>query len=344
MLALEIARPGLARVVARPDLSPGPGEVMLEVGFVGLCGTDLGTFAGKNPLVEYPRVIGHEVSGRVVDVGAGVERSWLGVQAAVIPYKNCGACPACRLGRPNACVRNQTLGVQRDGALAQRAAVPAVRLVPSARLPLDVLALVEPFAIGMHAVVRAAVDAADTVLVIGCGGVGAGAVAAAAETGASVIALDLDPRKLEQARRLGAAHLVDGRGDVPAQLQAITSGEGPSVAIEAVGSPATYRLALDVVAACGRVVCVGWLKGEVALEPRLVVLKEVTILGSRNATGELAAVVAMFESGRVDPRLVVTHRVPLDAAPAMLDRWAAAPQEVGKVLVSLGGASGGPLG
>ncbi len=336
MKALSIDRPGLAQIVERAHPVAGPGEVLLQVAFAGLCGTDLSAFLGKNPLVEYPRVIGHEISGRVVDIGPGVDGAWRGVQAAVSPYKNCGACPACRLGRPNACRDNQTLGVQRDGALAEYAAVPASRLVPSRTLPLDVLALVEPFSIGMHAVRRTEVTSSDTVLVLGCGGVGAGAIAAAAARGARVIGLDLDAQKLEQARRLGAAEVVDGRGDVTGQVHALTGGDGPSVVIEAVGSPATYRLALELVAPCGRIGCVGWLKGEVPLEARLIVLKEVAILGSRNATDELTAVVALFESGTVDPRALVTHRVALEAAPAMLGQWAAAPQTVGKILVSVG--------
>ena len=338
MNALSIDRPGVARVVERPAPVAGPGEVLLQVAFAGLCGTDLSAFLGKNPLIAYPRVIGHEVSGRVVDVGAGVDATLMGVAAAVSPYKNCGNCPACRLGRPNACRSNETLGVQRDGALAEYAAVPAARLVPSQTLGLDVLALVEPFSIGMHAVRRTGVTDSDTVLVIGCGGVGAGAIAAAASLGARVIGLDLDEAKLGQARRLGASDVVDGRGDAASQVQALTEGDGPSVVIEAVGTAATYRLALDVVAPCGRIGCVGWLKGDVPLEARLIVLKEVAILGSRNATDELAAVVAMFESGTVDPRELVTHRVPLDDAPAMLERWAAAPQTVGKILVDVSAA------
>jgi len=335
MKALSIDRPGVARLVDRAQPIAGPGEVLLQVAFAGLCGTDLSAFLGKNPLIDYPRIIGHEISGRVVEAGPGVDSAWTGVAAAVSPYKNCGACPACRLGRPNACRANETLGVQRDGALAEYAAVPASRLVPSTTLPLDVLALVEPFSIGMHAVRRTEVTPADTVLVLGCGGVGAGAIAAASAIGARVVGLDVDAQKLEQARRLGAADVVDGRGDVAGQVHALTGGDGPSVVIEAVGSPATYRLALELVAPCGRIGCVGWLKGDVPLEARLIVLKEVAILGSRNATDELAAVVALFESGKVDPLALVTHRVALDDAPGMLGQWAAAPQAVGKILVSV---------
>lgn len=335
MKALSIEAPGVAHLVERARPVPGKGEVLLQVAVAGLCGTDLSAFLGKNPLIEYPRVIGHEIAGRVVDLGPGVDATWTGTAVAVSPYKNCGACPACRLGRPNACRSNETLGVQRDGALAEYAAVPVSRLVPSHVLPLEVLALVEPFSIGMHAVRRTAVTSADTVLVLGCGGVGAGAIAAAASLGARVIGLDVDTHKLEQARRLGATDIVDGRGQVADQVHALTNGDGPSVVIEAVGSAATYRLALELVAPCGRIGCVGWLKGEVPLEARLIVLKEVAILGSRNATDELAAVVAMFESGTVDPRALVTHRVSLEAAPAMLAEWAAAPQAVGKILVSV---------
>ena len=337
MKALSIDRPGVAQLVDRPHPIAGPGEVLLQVAFAGLCGTDLSTFLGKNPNVEYPRVIGHEISGRVVETGPGVGRDWQGIAAAVSPYKNCGACPACRLGRPNACRSNETLGVQRDGALAEYAAVPASRLVPSPSLPLDVLALVEPFSIGMHAVGRTEVTSRDTVLVLGCGGVGAGAIAAASARGAHVIGLDLDDEKLDQARRLGAAATVDGRRDVAEQVRALTGGDGPSVVIEAVGSPSTYRLALELVAPCGRIGCVGWLKGDVPLEARQIVLKEVSILGSRNATDELAAVVALFESGSVDPLPLVTHRVELEAAPTMLQQWAEAPAAVGKILVSVGG-------
>lgn len=336
MRALSLERPGVAAIVTRPTPAPAAGEVLVEVAYAGLCGTDLSAFRGSNPLVEYPRVLGHEISGRVVAVGDGVEPSWLDRSVAVSPYKNCGRCPACRLGRPNACRSNETLGVQRDGALADFAAVPASRLVPSARLPLDVLAMVEPFSIGMHAVRRSEVAAADTVLVIGCGGVGSGAIAAAAARGAHVIGLDVEPHKLALARALGARDVVDGSAaGVADAVRGMTDGDGPSVVIEAVGSSATYRLALELVAPCGRIGCLGWVKGDVPLEGRLIVLKEVAILGSRNATDELAAVVDLFESGAVDPLALVTHRVTLDEAPAMLARWAEAPREVGKILVGL---------
>jgi len=337
MQALAIDRPGRAHVVERPVPEPAAGEVLVKVARVGLCGTDLSTFLGKNPLVSYPRVIGHEVAGVVADTGARVDpRFSPGTRVAVSPYKNCGRCPACRAGRPNACRANETLGVQREGALAEYVVTPASRLYTSASLSLDHLALVEPFSVGMHAVARGRVTPDDTVLVIGCGGVGAGAVAGAAGRGARVIALDLDAGKLALARALGASDTVSATDQGAADaIAGLTAGDGPSVVIEAVGSATTYRLALDLVAPCGRIVCIGWVKGDVSLEARHLVAKEVDLLGSRNAMGEFDEVIALFESGRIDPARVVTDRVAMDAVPAVFERWATRPSDVGKVLVSV---------
>jgi threonine dehydrogenase-like Zn-dependent dehydrogenase len=254
----------------------------------------------------------------------------------VSPYKNCGDCAACRAQRPNACRNNQTLGVQREGALAERAVVNARRLYTSSVLTLEHLALVEPFSVGAHAVARARVTGDDTVLVIGCGGVGTGAVAGAAGRGARVIAFDVSEAKRAQALRMGASAAVDPRAaDAASQIAALTGGDGPSVVIEAVGSADTYRLALDLVAPCGRIACIGWVKGDVAFEARQLVAKEVDLVGSRNALDEFAEVIALFESGRVDPLQVVTHRVTLDDVPQVLAQWAADPSSIGKVLVSV---------
>jgi threonine dehydrogenase-like Zn-dependent dehydrogenase len=336
MRALVIDEPGSAQVVERPRPVPGSGEVLVRVRRAGLCGTDLSTFLGKNPLVSYPRLIGHEIAGTIEEVGSGVDGWSAGAAVTASPYKNCGSCAACRRARPNACRNNQTLGVQREGALAEFAVVAANRLFTSASLSLDQLALVEPFCIGMHAVGRARVTEGDTVLVMGCGGVGAGAVAAAAGRGARVLAMDVDPQKLAQAVALGAqTALMSTQDDTPARIRALTDGEGPDVVIEAVGKPSTYRLALDLVAACGRVVYIGWVKGDIALEARQIVAKEVDLLGSRNAIDEFAEVIALFESGRVDPLALVTDRVALDEVPAMFGRWADRPDSVGKILVEI---------
>lgn len=339
MRALSITAPGRAEIVdVPPPAAPGPGEVLLRVAYVGLCGTDLATFKGANPLVSYPRVIGHEVSATIEAAGAGVPPEYAaGTRVAVSPYQNCGRCAACRAGRPNACRDNSTLGVQREGAAAEQVVAPVNRLFPSRSLPLDCLALVEPFSIGMHAVRRARLAAGETVLVIGCGGVGIGAVSAAASRGGRVIAMDVDPAKLQLAAWFGAADAVDARDPAAAadHVRSLTGGDGPAVVIEAAGQADAYRTALDLVAPCGRIVCIGWVKGDAAFEARHLVAKEVEMLGSRNATDELAEVIRIFESGRVNPLAAVTHRVSLDEAPRILAEWAERPSAVGKILVSV---------
>jgi threonine dehydrogenase-like Zn-dependent dehydrogenase len=337
MRALAILSPGVARIVERAAPEPGPGEVLVRVRRVGLCGSDLNTFRGKNPMVSYPRVLGHEVSGVVEAVGPGVPPRWRpGVPVTFDPYKSCGACPSCRAGRTNACRANQTLGVQRDGALAELVVVPAGKLHSSDTLSLEELALVEPFSVGFHAVARGRVGASDTVLVMGVGGVGLGAVAGAAARGARVIALDLDETKLALSRVVGASETLDGRaGDAHQRLLALTGGDGPDVIIEAVGAVETYRQAVDWVAYAGRVVYIGYGKEPVAYETKQFVAKELDILGARNALGEPAEVISCFERRLFDPRTLVSRTVELDEAPAALTDWAERPAATSKILVAL---------
>src|SRR6476646_474637 len=166
-----------------------------------MCGSDLNTFRGYNPLVTYPRIPGHEIAATVEAVGAGVPSEFRpGVDVTVSPYTNCGTCAACRRGRPNACQSNQTLGVQRDGGMTSYFVAPWRKLFSSGGLSLRELSVVEPLSVGFHACNRGRVTSSDTVLVLGCGTVGLGAIAAASFAGAKVIAADLDDAKLDLAR------------------------------------------------------------------------------------------------------------------------------------------------
>ena len=235
MRALVIDRPGQARVtnIERPEADPL--EATMRIRRIGLCGTDLSTFLGKNPLVTYPRIPGHEVAATLERVPANDLGLVEGMNVTMSPYTSCGRCTACRQGRVNACRSNQTLGVQRDGALMDRISMPLEKLY-AAPLPVEELCLVEPLTVGCHAVARGRVSAADTVAIYGCGGVGLGAVSAAAFRGACVIAIDIDERKLAIAHKAGARHGIhSSRDDVHAKLQEITGGHGPDVIIEAIG-------------------------------------------------------------------------------------------------------------
>ena len=252
------------------------------------------------------------------------------------PYFNCGKCAACLRARPNACQFNQTLGVQRDGALTEYIAVPANRLY-AANLSLKELCLVEPLTVGAHAAARGRITAQDTVAVLGCGGVGLGAIAAAHFRGARVIAIDLEDEKLQLARAAGASHAIraDG-GNLQQQLIDITDGRGPDVVIEAIGTAETFRTAVEVVATTGRVVYIGWVKEQVPYETRLFVQKELDILGSRNALPEdFREVIRMLEEHRFPVDLAVSSIVPLEEAPQALSAWSENPSRVRKIMVRL---------
>jgi len=338
MKALFITAPGSTemREVARPE--PGRGEVRVGVRYLGYCGSDLNTFRGLNPLVSYPRVPGHELAGVIDAVGPGVSDDFApGTEVLVVPYTNCGVCAACRKGRPNACRNNQTLGVQRDGALAEEIVVPATKLLTSQRLSLRDMVLVEPLSVGWHAARRGRAAAGDTVVVFGCGMVGLGAIASATAAGARVVAVDVDDGKLGVGRAAGAGVTINSKTEnLHRRLQALTEDQGPDLLIEGVGLPETFRACVEEACFAGRVVYVGYAKEPVEYATKNFVMKEIDIMGSRNATADdFRGVIAYLGAGRFPVDAVITHVVPFAEAGAALDMWAKNPRAVTKIVVDL---------
>ena len=338
MKAVVLAGPGKASLaeVPRPQLRPG--EALLQVRRVGLCGSDLNSFRGRNPMVSFPRIPGHEVAATIVEMSGSHGSLAAGMDVTLSPYTSCGQCAACRRGRANACAGNQTLGVQRDGALTEFICHPLEKLFP-ANLSLEELCLVEPLTVGFHAVARGRVAAGETAVVMGCGGVGLGAIAASAFRGATTIAVDVDDAKLALARQAGAAHTLHSERDNLSQaLRDLTGGLGPDAIIEAVGTPATFRAAVEEAAFTGRVVYIGYAKEPVSYETRLFVQKELDILGARNAQPEdFRSVIAMLEAGRFPAREVVSAMVGLDETPGILAAWSAEPARFTKIMVRVSG-------
>jgi threonine dehydrogenase-like Zn-dependent dehydrogenase len=330
--AFRVEAAEVAGVVAVPEVTSGEG-VLLQVKMVGMCGTDLNTYRGRNAMVQFPRVLGHEVAAIVVENGGDLAA---GTAVTMSPYTSCGICPACLRGRVNACQRNETMGVQRDGAMTEYIRVPREKLYP-AKLSLKELCLVEPLTVGFHAAARGRVTREDAVAVFGCGGVGLGAIAASAFRGAETIAIDMDDVKLATARRTGAKHTINtSKEDLHTRLQEITAGRGPDVMIEAIGLPATFRAAADEVAFTGRVVYIGYAKEPVAYETRLFVQKELDIMGSRNALPEdFREVIAMLEAGRFPVEDAVSAIISIDDAARYLAEWSAAPGRFTKIMVEM---------
>ena len=336
MKAIQIEKERQMAVVDIPTQEMKPNEVLLRLEYVGFCGSDLSTYLGKNPMVKMPVIPGHEVGAVIEKVGADVpEILKPGMVVTCNPYTNCGKCASCRNNRVNACQHNETLGVQRNGAMREFIALPWEKVIPAGELDPRTCALIEPMSVGFHAVNRAQVTDIDTVVVIGCGMVGMGAIVRSALRGATVIAADIDDEKLALAKEMGATYAVNTMTeDVHARLQEITSGFGPDVIIEAVGSPVTYNMAVNEVAFTGRVICIGYAKTEVSFQTKFFVQKELDIRGSRNAQpSDFRAVIHYLERGTCPVDRLISKEVSPEEAPEAMQQWADNPGKTFRILV-----------
>ncbi|MBQ2186513.1 MAG: zinc-binding alcohol dehydrogenase family protein [Bacteroidaceae bacterium] len=316
--------------------TPNDKEVLLKICYAGFCGSDLNTFMGRNPMALNPVIPGHEVGAVIEAVGKDVPETLKpGMVVTCNPYTHCGKCASCRNQRVNACQHNETLGVQRHGAMKEYISLPWEKVIPAGSLTPKTCALIEPMSVGFHAVSRAQATDIDVVMVIGCGMVGMGAVVRSAMRGAIVIAADIDDEKLQLARQMGASHTINTKTeDVHQRLQEITDGYGPDVVIEAVGSPATYQMAVNEVAFTGRVICIGYAKTEVSFQTKYFVQKELDIRGSRNALpSDFRAVIHYLEQGSCPVETLVTKVIHPEQALETMRWWSENPGRVFRILV-----------
>lgn len=341
MKAIQI--PGLQKIevidIPQPA-APAAGEVLIRLQYVGFCGSDLNTFLGRNGMAKENVIPGHEVGAVIEAVGAGVPETLKpGMQVTVNPYTNCGHCASCRNGRVNACQHNETLGVQRDGAMRELMILPWQKIIPAEGLAPKTCALIEPMSVGFHAVDRAQVTDIDTVMVIGCGMVGLGAIVRAVLRGATVIATDLDDEKLNLAKRLGAQYTINTKTeDAHARLAELTAGLGPDVIVEAVGSVPTYQLAVNEVAFTGRIACIGYAKSDAELPTRLFVQKELDVRGSRNAMpSDFRAVIQYLQRGTCPVDELISRVIKPEESQATMEYWMQNPGKVFRILVEMEG-------
>lgn len=336
MKAVQIVNPFEMKVVEMEKPTVGAGEVLVKIKYVGFCGSDLNTYLGRNPMVKLPVIPGHEVGAVIEETGADVPADFVkGMNVTLNPYTNCGKCASCRNGRVNACQYNETLGVQRNGVMCEYAVLPWTKIIPAGKISPRDCALIEPMSVGFHAVARAGVIDNEFVMVIGCGMIGVGAIVRASLRGATVIAVDLDDEKLGLAKRIGASHIINSKTEnVHERMQELTKGFGADVVIEAVGSPATYVMAVDEVGFTGRVVCIGYAKSEVAFQTKYFVQKELDIRGSRNALpADFRAVINYMETGDCPVEEFITKIVKPQGALEAMKEWEANPGKVFRILI-----------
>jgi L-gulonate 5-dehydrogenase len=324
-LAATTTQPGVLEVGEVDPPVPGPDEAVLRVEATGICGTDLHIFDGSYP-VTFPLVQGHEIAGVVESLPAGHTGVLaVGDRVAVEPATACGTCHACRHGAPNACAHMSAVGVHRPGGLQQLVTVPVAYCHPTGALAPEIAALCEPMSVSLHAVTRAGIAEDERVVVLGCGPIGLGAVIAAADRGARVLAVDLQPARLALAHELGATATVRGLDELPERARRWTRGDGASAVVEATGVPAVVEAAVEVVATAGRIAMVGVSEAHASLPIREFTRKELTVVGSR-ATRDFPAAVALVARRAAEVSRLVTHEFPLTGSLEAI-RFSAANQD-----------------
>jgi alcohol dehydrogenase len=340
MRAIQLEKPESLRLIEVPEPSPpGPGEALVRIFRVGICGTDFSGYLGKMPFFSYPRIPGHELGVEVVAVGAGVANVKVGDRCAVEPYINCQKCYSCARGHTNCCENHQTLGVHCDGGLRPLFIVPARKLHISAKLGFEQLALVETLAIGCHAINRGNPKPDETILVIGAGPIGLSVVEFARLSGARTIVTDINERRLAFVReRMGIAETILAKcdGSELATFTEMTCGKLGNVVVDATGNAGSMANALNYVGYAGRLVFVGITTQEIKFGHPLMHRREMTLLASRNAlSADFTRIIKLIEDSRIDTRPWITHHAPLEGMIAEFPRWLRPETGVVKAIVEV---------
>ncbi|MEZ0480806.1 zinc-binding alcohol dehydrogenase family protein [Planococcus sp. SSTMD024] len=318
----------------RPQLQK-PKDVLVRVKRVGICGSDMHIFHGSNPLATYPRVVGHEVAGQVVETGEAVTSLKEGDHVVVEPINYCGECYACRKGRPNVCEKLSVFGVHEDGGMREYIVLPEKQLhAVDKQLDWDEIVLAEPYTIGAQAVWRGQVEKGDTVLIQGCGPIGICILKLAKIAGATVYMSDLSEERLKFAQENGADQVINaGVESVKEKVLELTGGIGVNVVIDAVCIPSTVELGIDVVSPAGSVVVLGFTEQPSAIPQLPITKKEVTIVGSRLQTNQFGPVVKYLNSGELASGGLITHKFKLDDVKEAFSFVENNPDKVRKALI-----------
>lgn len=335
MQALILEEPRRFVLGERPIPQPGPGEVLVRIRHIGVCGTDIHAWEGNQPFFNYPRVLGHELGVEVVESGPGCGRVQPGDRASVEPYLNNPDSPASRRGKPNCCEDLSVLGVHQDGGMCPLLVVPERKLHVANDLDLEELALVETFCIGAHGVERAGPLEGLPVLVIGAGPIGLGAAQAAQAAGGRVLMVDIAAQRLEFARSMGLEQTLLAEGEWEPRIREAFQGELPLVVMDATGHRGSMEHCLDLAAHGGTILFLGIYNGPVGIHDPTLHKKELAVLSSRNApTSTFPQVLQQLREGRIALKPWITGRLPASRVPEAFEEALRAPGTV-KLLIDM---------
>ena len=313
------------------------GEALVKIHRIGICGTDIHAYHGRQPFFSYPRVLGHELSGEIAELNGENHDFSIGEKVAIIPYLECGECIACRKGKPNCCRNIQVLGVHTDGGMQEYISVPISHLIKINPLTYDQAALVECLSIGAHAVRRAGIQKDEFVLVIGAGPIGLGIMQYVRLAGAKVIAMDMSEERLEFCQKWASPdYTVNAKENPESAIEEITIGDYPTVVFDATGNINSMNNAFKYTAHGGSLIYVGLVQADLQFPDQEFHKRELTMFASRNATKEdFETVIKSVEEGKIDVQPFITSNVPLDSLPERFEELTAPGTGNIKIMVEL---------
>jgi 2-desacetyl-2-hydroxyethyl bacteriochlorophyllide A dehydrogenase len=303
MRQIVLERPGQFQEQFAAPMEANPGEALVRIHRVGICGTDLHAFAGRQPFFTYPRILGHELGVEVISAPPNQREIGTGARCAVEPYISCGHCHACRANRPNCCESLKVLGVHCEGGMRPFISVPVELLHKSDKLSLEQLALVETLGIGAHAVQRSGIREGEEVLVVGAGPIGLAVIQFARAAGARVRMLEISEPRRAFVEQLGVPTMTAFDGRLA------------DVVFDATGNPQAMEASFDYPAHGGRLVFVGLVQGRISFDDPQFHRRELTVLSSRNSCHDFPNIIRMIEDGRIDTSPWITCRMGLDEVP-----------------------------
>lgn len=338
MKAIQVKEPNNLSVVqlTEPEIS-NENEVKVRMKAMGVCGSDIHILHGQNPFASYPRIIGHEVAGEIVETGKSVTSFKVGDKVVIEPMIACGNCYACKQDRPNVCENVEVYGVHRDGGGREVMVMPEKLVhVIDPSLSWSEIALIEPFTIGAQAMLRGQVQEDDMVYIIGAGPIGLCCLKMAINNGAKVAIADYNEERLEFAKEWGAQLTINPNNqDVSESISKWTKGMGANVVIDAVGVPSTVEQTIEVTSVAARIVLLGFHTEISRIAQVNITKKELTICGSRLQTHRFPEVVKLFNSKKFNVRDLVSHEFSLDEADKAFKLMEEMPPGVRKVIIKL---------